>query len=180
MGIRPSMYLIIGCEGMNPKDRIRGINHETELTDDLLFPGFKHIPPDIEYRKLNIPGYQFRYIDDLIYNLTGADDCREPGLVGMKIDKSKHDSQLMRAWAAIDDIYELSGHKIIVPKPMSDWLIERYGYEQEDVDCHRNIPIIETPGVARWQWRRAWFYLKLCGWNVAEQNLYYYIVWDWS
>jgi hypothetical protein len=61
-------------------------------------------------------------------------------------------------------------------------MFKGYNYNQEDINCNRFVDSIfeNVPELSRNLWAKTKHYLLQCGWNVAEEDLRYLIVWDWG
>ena len=184
MGIRPSIYILVGIDDAVENDS-RRIPHDKELLDKLM--NYSPMTEEEMYRdddslvndymewKHKIPGVS-RWLYDRVFVFDNV--------VGYVISRSEYDSQVLRALATFDSKYISTGVDRI---PTLD--VERHkgryvysGYTYEDVKCNRFVDGVfeSSPSMSRIQWKRAQHYLKYLGWNIPETDLRYLLAWDWS
>jgi len=185
MGIRPSMYLIIGIADAIEKDPRFSYPNDVDIYSDLPVELLWHDgdePYDEQMREWGTPEFQFRALDDVLYNWSGWGEFSCRGVVGLKLDR-QYDTDIYRALAAIDEKYMQDGYQLIPEDDsMSEWALERYGFNEEDRKCHRIVPTVleSMPSLSRLNWKRTVHYMRLAGWNVGEEDLRYILVWHWS
>jgi len=187
MGIRPRMSLIVGTYSVNSKHKKSTSKldiWEDEIPDSLLWEDNDdfHKLYDLNMRKWGTPEFQFSCLGDIIYNPSGDDEYENKGVIGLIITKGEYDSTIFRAMAAIDSRYMVGGYSIVPDENISSWMFKRIGYTDDDKRCHRivNTVLESMPQLSRIDWKRAVHYLKLCGWDINEDELHYILVWDWS
>lgn len=185
MGIRPGMWLLVGAVDLSKERRSLPVSldlWEDRIPDELLWQKpLEEADYDKLMRKWNTPGFQFACLGDIIYNPGGKDDYRIPGLVGLVLNYI-YDSDIFRAMAAVDKKYMQYGYSIVPNETLSEWAIKRIGYTEDDIRCHRavNTVLESQPSLSRISWMRAVHYLRLCGWDLSEEDLHYIYAWDWS
>ncbi len=189
MGTRPAFHILVGFE---KKDRKRDPeiarklaeieyedpDHEIEYYHDDDHVGDKHC------HDINVPGYSFTMLREIIYNMDGDNDHEHSDVVGLELleRNREYDDDVLRFLAVYNDTYMIDGHIILPSHPMSDWEKHARGITEEDITCHRMVSGVFESQVtlSRLEWKRAVFYLAQAGWIITERDLYYILVWDWS
>lgn len=192
MGIRPQFYILVGIDDAKPKDPrrikvdkkyVEDILNFRELTEEEAFRNDDGWDDYYQVKELKVTGMTMN-MNDIVYNPRASSEYRVGNVVGLIIDHSEYDSDIMRAFAAIDDKYIDRGwQRIPTIDPKEHPLAYRhYGYTEEDVANNMFVPSVfeNMPGISRVQWARAQHYLKLVGWDIPKSDLRYLLVWDWS
>ena len=191
MGIRPQFYVLIGIDDATPVDP-RRVNLDPEYLEEILY--FRELTPDECWKEdnffndhhqgeLGIPGCT-NQLSDKIYNPTLTSEFALGNIIGYVVHQGPHDDNILRAMAAIDEKYLEDGwQRIPLLNPEEHQLRYRHaGYTPRDIECNRFVAgVFESVAtISRMNWSRAQHYLKIVGWNIAETDLRYLLVWNWA
>ena len=186
MGVRPSMYLVIGVSNLIEDDpRYTKQFHYPD--EDLTFmKPVKYYEcdnfSDKHYNMMNVPGYQFSELGEIIYNTNNSQSHVCPNVTGMIIDEIE-DTDILRALSLLYPEFNSSGYKDIpTKKELSEFRKRACRITEEDFRCNRLVDtrLVSIIEESRENWKRAVFYLRQCGYEFREDELKYILVWDWS
>lgn len=186
MGIRPSMYLVIGVCNLvenDPRHTKQFHYPDEDLTWEKPVEYYECDNfSDKHYHIMNIPGYQFSKLGEIIYNPNNRQEYVCTNVTGMIVDELG-DIDILRALSILYPEFDEAGYKEIpTKKELTEFRKRRCRITEEDVKCNRFVDtkLVSIIEQSREDWKRAIFYLKQCGYEFREDELRYILVWDWS
>lgn len=186
MGVRPSIYLVIGvCDLVENDSRFLA---DTILSGDDLYEkipvfwkssdGLLDDEQDLYYQENRIYS-----LAELVYNPSNAQAHVCKNVTGLVID-SMYDTDIFRALSLVDKKFSEKGFSVIPELDVEKYPSrKRHGYTDDDALCHRFVDSVlsgSSPIICRTDWERALFYLKQCGYSFNENELRYILVWHWA
>lgn len=180
MGIRPSMYAIVGITDLASNDqRFSKPFDESffDYEDELLVPEPVDDPYKAKYvalrdwTKKNAPMKTFQ---QCLY--FGNTECAAEGVLGLKIEKIESNSVLY-VLAGIFTEFQIAGHKV-VPPIENDFMRTRYS-EMNGIAEEQVVSFFAQD--MKQYVNSAYYLLHDClNFNVDKESLRLLLVWDWG
>lgn len=186
MGIRPRFQVILGIDDVIGND-VRWVNRDIEYEKEIEFLIDKELLCNDkrkgEWLRNGFDVKGPKYIYEILYNERLYGEYVVDNIVGFIHYDGKYDSQILRAFAAIDEKYLNSGYMILPSnKNISEWRRRIDHITDEDIKSNRVISSVyeNMSSMLRLDWARAQFYLKQAGWEIPQEQLKLMLVWTWS
>lgn len=180
MGIRPNFHVVIGLHGVKKDDpRYKRPKDIYELDAIPLVDPENYIDDKRDWEwmeKYTLP----RELSSVVYNAPFTSEYRAAGVTGLIVESGPYASEIWYALASLDQKYVDAGFALIpeLDPGTNGMRAKHYGYNDEDIRCHRFLPFESYP--PRMDWKRAVWYLAQAGWTVKEEDLRKMLVWDWG